>query len=115
MGRYRKGHRNKKSRGGNRNQTQNGDGGDGGQSSSSSYNNYSPQMMDADWILLEKYLLEYRSRAYAIHRGDTTQLDTNHHFNDSSGAVTIGPHKFLPLTFEVCKRPYMDLPDTLGP
>ena len=57
--RYRGGHKFRK-RGG-KNRKQNGDG-----DSSSSYS-YSPLMTETDWMLLEKYLLEYRSTAYDVH------------------------------------------------
>mmetsp|Transcript_29854 Transcript_29854/g.63322 ORF Transcript_29854/g.63322 Transcript_29854/m.63322 type:complete len:758 (-) Transcript_29854:1594-3867(-) len=104
MGRYRRRHKHGKGRGHNGKQSQNGGDGD------SSYS-YSPQMSEADWMLVEKYLLEYRSRAYEGHqskqqKSENQQLD--------SSPVMIGSHQFLPLTVELCKRPYIDLPHTLG-
>ncbi|KAL7532068.1 hypothetical protein ACHAXR_005336 [Thalassiosira sp. AJA248-18] len=106
MGRYRRGHRHRKSRGQNRKQNQNGD---DGAESLSSYT-YSPQLGEADWILVEKYLLEYRSRAYGIHYSKEGLSRCHQH-----QPLNVPIHKFLPLTSEMCKRPYIDLPDTLSP
>jgi len=104
MGRYRRGNKHRK-RGYNRKRN-NGEG-----DSSSSYS-YAPQMTEMDWMLLERYLLDYRSIAYDIHHskhggGKKTA-------SPEAADVVIGTHKFLPLTAETCKRPYIDLPDTIG-
>lgn len=100
MGRYRRGHRNKNKRGQNPKRS------DGPGS-----------LTEADWILMEKYLVEYRTRAYDLSQakqksGTQEQQQFPQQLTDYS--VEIGVHKFLPLTTELCKRPYIDLPDTLG-
>mmetsp|Transcript_8854 Transcript_8854/g.21500 ORF Transcript_8854/g.21500 Transcript_8854/m.21500 type:complete len:805 (+) Transcript_8854:84-2498(+) len=108
MGRYRRGHRHRKGHGWNRKKGEND--GDGNVS-------FSPQMIEADWILLEKYLVEYRSSAYAVYQ---SKQQTDHSIQHertqfNSASVMIGIHKFLPLTLELCKCPYVDLPATLSP
>ena len=67
MGRFRRGHRNRKGGGKNRNH-------DGGST-----------LTEADWMLVEKYLLEYKSRAYKVYKSKTitsktkSQHDTSLH------------------------------------
>eukprot|EP00584_Thalassiosira_punctigera_P023508 CAMPEP_0172573150 /NCGR_PEP_ID=MMETSP1067-20121228/136042_1 /TAXON_ID=265564 ORGANISM="Thalassiosira punctigera, Strain Tpunct2005C2" /NCGR_SAMPLE_ID=MMETSP1067 /ASSEMBLY_ACC=CAM_ASM_000444 /LENGTH=842 /DNA_ID=CAMNT_0013365747 /DNA_START=32 /DNA_END=2560 /DNA_ORIENTATION=+ len=120
MGRYRRGHRNNR-RGHNRKQNK----GNEDSSSSPPWN----QMTEADWSLLEKYLLDYRSTALEVYRSKQARGRAREGGQPSQGRwidghlrttveveanVVIGSHRFLPLTREVCERPYIDLPDTLG-
>mmetsp|Transcript_35735 Transcript_35735/g.66200 ORF Transcript_35735/g.66200 Transcript_35735/m.66200 type:complete len:865 (-) Transcript_35735:102-2696(-) len=110
MGRYRRGHKNK-NRG-----RKHSYGNTNGDSSASS-------LTEADWLLLEKYLLEYRSTAFKLHGGKAVSSwsRVGGDYGQSVGTTTetgadvvIGTHKFLPLTKETCQRPYIDLPYTLG-
>mmetsp|Transcript_20320 Transcript_20320/g.42308 ORF Transcript_20320/g.42308 Transcript_20320/m.42308 type:complete len:870 (+) Transcript_20320:158-2767(+) len=71
-------------------------------------------MTDADYILVEKYLLDYISMAYALHFSVQSGVSQKASAT-SSKAIIIGSHSFEPLTAETCSRPYIDLPDTLGP
>ncbi|KAL7432403.1 hypothetical protein ACHAXH_007694 [Discostella pseudostelligera] len=80
-------------------------------------NYYSPTMMmgDSDWIVLEKYLVEYRTRAYQAYHANQHSCNGKHDINQSDNSpVMIGKHIFLPLTLENCRLPYLDLPDTLN-
>lgn len=101
MGRYRRGHKHQKWRGTNRKQSESSGDGD-----------LTNQMTDSDWMLLESYLVEYRSRAYEAHRFKGKMITWNHEVRDVP--VMIGNHQFLPLTMAACQRPYINLPDTLN-
>lgn len=71
-------------------------------------------MTDADYILVEKYLLDYISKAYKLHFSNQSGISQKVSAT-SSKPIIIGSHSFEPLTAETCTRPYIDLPDTLGP
>ncbi|KAL3772415.1 hypothetical protein ACHAWU_005592 [Discostella pseudostelligera] len=108
MGRYKR--RGSKFRQNRKKSENSGDGDDGN-------NYYSPAVMmgESDWIVLEKYLLEYRTRAYQAYRVNQLSGIGNHDINQLDDApVIIGKHNFLPLTSENCRQPYLDLPDTLN-
>ena len=67
---------------------------------------------DTELILIEQYLKDYRIKAYDLYynRGNVNQQVVE----DDSIPVVIGKHKFLVLTTELCKLPYIDMPDTLN-
>ena len=93
MGRYRRGNKHRK----------------WGNNKSGSGNGTS--LTEIDWLLVEKYLLKYRTRAYDIYYSKPTYYDQQ---DDTTHPVVIGSHQFLALTLEICKQPYIDLPDTLS-
>lgn len=104
MGRYRRGHKHQKWH--RKNRDQSGNGGDGDSAN---------QLTDSDWMLLEGYLLEYRSRAYEAHRSKGKTSTRNQEAQQLSDVpVIIGNHQFLSLTMATCQRPFIDLPDTLN-
>ena len=76
-------------------------------------------MSDSDWTYLEKYLLEYRERAHQAYHSKQNNYfgiwkhHDSHHADDDT-PIVIGKHNFLPLTWDNCQRPYLDLPDTLN-
>lgn len=70
-------------------------------------------MDETDLMLLEKYLVEYRSRAYDAYHSNLHDTDCQDD-DDAQPPVIIGTHSFLPLTTKTCARPYIDLPDTLS-
>ncbi|KAL7551606.1 hypothetical protein ACHAWF_014804 [Thalassiosira exigua] len=100
MGRYRGGHR-KWRRGNKRRKNQ--------------YGEDDSTLNDAD---IENYLLEYRSRAYAAYRArlgkGLRREEREHDQPEIAAPVLIGNHRFLPLTTELCLRPYINLPDSLS-
>ena len=115
MGRYKRGSKHHR-RGQNRRKYENSGDSDGIQ-----HRSHSVMLNDSDWILLEKYLLEYRERAYEAYHsknkhtscGIWNRRDINRvHVDDTP--IVIGKHNFLPLTLENCRRPYLDLPETLS-
>ncbi|KAL7482301.1 hypothetical protein ACHAW6_007972 [Cyclotella cf. meneghiniana] len=67
-------------------------------------------MEESDLNLVEKYLIEYRTKAFAIFYSNPK--DEQH--TTSEHPFTIGRHVFPGLTTELCKQPYLDLPDTLS-
>lgn len=78
-------------------------------------------LSEVDWILIEKYLVEYRTRAFEVHR-QSKRNHGNHHVKHqrrlqpySDKPVVIDAHTFAPLTEDACRRPYLDLPTTLTP
>ncbi|KAL7470274.1 hypothetical protein ACHAXS_010499 [Conticribra weissflogii] len=77
-------------------------------------NHASKVITNADYILLEKYLLEYKSTAYELYFSDESG-GLQKASSISSKPVVIGSHSFEPLTAETCSLPYIELPDTLGP
>lgn len=103
MGRYRKGHKYRKRGGQNRNHQNGGD-------------VNSLNLNEADWMMVENYLLDYRSKAHELVQSKHPKNIFNEQHEQSSNdtPVTIGSHIFLPLSVELCKRPYIDLPDTLN-
>ncbi|KAL3827040.1 hypothetical protein ACHAXA_007547 [Cyclostephanos tholiformis] len=105
MGRYRRGHKHQKWRD-SRDQKQRENGGDG---------DSKIQMTDSDWMLLEGYLLEYRSKACEAYCSKGGKSIRNHDVEPmGDDPVIIGKHQFLPLTTASCRRPYIYLPDTLN-
>ena len=74
MGRFRRGHRNRKGGGKNRNH-------DGG------------SLTEADWMLVEKYLLEYQSRAYEVYKSKTITSKSQHDTSLHDTPVMIGGHQ----------------------
>ena len=70
-------------------------------------------MEESEAILVEKYLIEYRTRAFAYFY--TKQEDVRFHNHAAwDKHVPIGRHEFPALTEELCKRPYFDLPVSLS-
>jgi hypothetical protein len=69
---------------------------------------YDKGMADSDAILVTKYLSEYRSTAYAILNESQQQ------YLEGALPYTIGNHVFAALTEDVCKQPYIELPDSLS-
>ena len=115
MGRYKRGSKHHH-RGQNRRKCENSGDGDG------IHHRSQPVMMDdSDWLLLEKYLMEYRDRAYEAYHSKNKHTscgiwnlrDINRVDVDDT-PIVIGKHNFLPLTLENCRRPYLDLPETLS-
>ena len=94
MGRYRGGRKQwwrKKKKGGDSNSSNNG-------------------MSESDSLLIEKYLVEYRSKAYSC-----LNIKSQHQHSIEERPHMIGNHAFSALTTELCKRPYIDLPESLSP
>ena len=99
MGRYRKGHKHQRWHG----KKQGGD------------NNNIKELSGSDWIVVENYLIEYRTKAYEAHRlGNKHQLKLSLLLIDDVPRISIGTHQFLSLTMSICQRRYIDLPDTLS-
>jgi ribonuclease D len=119
MGRYKRGSKHHH-RGQNRRKYENSGDGDG-VGIHIIHRSHSVMMNDSDLILLEKYLLEYRDRAYEAYQskkkhnicGIWNSRDINRVDVDDT-PIVIGKHNFLPLTLENCRRPYLDLPETLS-
>ena len=99
MGRYRRGHKHRGKWRGKKRKEQSG--GDWGNS-----------MSDDDWTLIEKYLLEYRSKAYDVYKSKQQNMERRE--QKTTAPVRIGSHNFLPLTVELCSRPFINLPDSLS-
>lgn len=99
MGRYRKGHKHQRWHG----------------KKQGGANNNIKELSGSDWIVVENYLIEYRTKANEAHR-----LGKNKHqlklslLIDDVPRISIGTHQFLSLTMSICQRRYIDLPDTLS-
>lgn len=97
MGRYRKGHKHQRWHG-----------------KKQGVNNSTKELSGSDWIVVENYLLEYRTKAYEAHRlGNKHQLKLSLLIDDVP-RISIGTHQFLLLTMSICQRRYIDLPGTLS-
>lgn len=70
-------------------------------------------MSEGDSVLIEKYLIEYRTNAYGL-LGRTTPERSQQHSRIDARPYKIGNHVFLALTDDLCKQPYIDLPDSLS-
>ena len=75
MGRFRRGHRNRKGGGKNRS------------------NHGGSTLTEADWMLVEKYLLEYQSRAYEVYKSKTITSKSQHDTSLHDTPVMIGGHQ----------------------
>jgi hypothetical protein len=101
MGRYRKGHKHQRWHGKK-------------QGSRSNDENIKEELSGSDWIVLENYLSEYRTKAYEAHNLGNKQQQLKLPSIDDVPKISIGSHQFVSLTMSICQRRYIDLPDTLS-
>jgi hypothetical protein len=69
-------------------------------------------MPEADSMLVEKYLSMYRTKAFALLNTPESKQHEKSHLGVEK-PYTVGSHIFPALTNEICRQPYIDLPDSL--
>eukprot|EP00956_Cyclotella_meneghiniana_P013853 scaffold20320_cov68-Cyclotella_meneghiniana.AAC.4 len=71
-------------------------------------------MTESDSLLVEKWLIDYRTKAYDV-LFNHHQPPEHGHQPEQDKSYVIGSHLFPTLTTALCKQPYVDLPESLSP
>ena len=71
-------------------------------------------MSESDSLLVEKWLIEYRTKSYDILLNHNQPIEQGHQ-PEQDKPYAIGSHLFPTLTNKLCRQPYVDLPESLSP